>query len=204
MNPLIVGGIMGEPYYFGYFTANRYHGFTSQHSPKTYLCTLKTRRGFRWRSSSYVFVSLIGEKFFGYAEMEVDGCSVLLAEPEKAVLDSLDKPEYCGGFPQVMSVLFRALNAGVDWYKLVGYAERLGSNSVVQRLGYISESLLDKGLIDVKEDFVQSILGLLPETVSYTHLGTVSVHGRGGHVNRRWKVIENVDKELQYSEIDVK
>lgn len=204
MNSLIVGGVVDEPYYFGYLTANRYHGFTSQYSPKAYLCTLKPRRGFMWGNSSYVFVSLIREKFFGYMEAYVDGCKVSVAEPEKAVLDSLDKSEYCGGVAQVLSILYKALSVGIDRYKLASYAGKMGSNSVIQRLGYMSETLSDKGLIDVDESFLQSIYQLMPENVSNTHLGPVSVHGNRGPVNRRWRVVENVDEETRYSEIEVK
>ncbi len=204
MNSLVVGSVLTTPYYYGYQTANNYHGFTSQFSPKTYICTVKPRRNFRWRSTSYKFVTLVDDKFFGFAMAEADGCKIYVAEPEKAVLDSLDKPTYCGGVSQVIYVVSNALSSDVDRDKLLLYADRMGSNSVLQRLGYIVELLSERGLINVGEDFLDSVMGLIPEGASYSYLGPVGAHGRKGPVEGRWKMIMNVDETTALSELEVK
>lgn len=204
MNSLVVGSVLTTPYYYGYQTANNYHGFTSQFSPKTYVCTVKPRRAFRWRNTSYKFVTLIDDKFFGFTEAEADGCKIYLAEPEKAVLDSLDKPSYCGGVSQVVYVVFNALSSGVDREKLFSYAGRMGSNTVLQRLGYVVELLSERGLIDPGEEFLDSIMGLIPEGFSYTYLGPVGTHGRKGPAEGEWKIIMNVDEATALSELEVK
>ncbi|TEU09597.1 hypothetical protein E3J20_06015, partial [Candidatus Bathyarchaeota archaeon] len=132
MNSLVVGSVLTTPYYYGYQTANNYHGFTPQFSPKTYICTVKPRRSFRWRNTSYKFVTLVDDKFFGFTKAEADGCKIYVAGPEKAVLDSLDKPNYCGGVSRVIYVVSNALSSDVDRDKLLLYADRMGSNSVLQ------------------------------------------------------------------------
>jgi len=204
MNSLVVGSVLTAPYYYGYQTANNIHGFTSQFSPKTYICTVKPRRSFRWRNTSYKFVTLVDDKFFGFTKAEMDGCKIYVAEPEKAVLDSLDKPDYCGGVSQAVYVVSNALSSGVDGDKLLSYAGRMGSNSVLQRLGYVVELLSGRGLIKVGEDFLGSITGLIPEGASYTYLGPVGTHGRKGPVEGRWKIIMNVDEATALSELEVK
>jgi predicted transcriptional regulator of viral defense system len=204
MNSLVVGSVLTTQYYYGYQTANNYHGFTSQFSPKTYICTVKPRRSFRWRNTSYKFVTLVDDKFFGFTEVEADGCKIYVAEPEKAVLDSLDKPDYCGGVPQVVYVVSKALGSGVDRDKLLLYADRMGSNSVLQRLGYIVELLSERGLIKADEDLLNSITDLIPEGASYTYLGPVGTHGREGPVEGGWKIIMNVDEATALSELEVK
>ncbi len=204
MNSLVVGSVLTTPYYYGYQTANNYHGFTPQFSPKTYICTVKPRRSFRWRNTSYKFVTLVDDKFFGFTKAEADGCKIYVAGPEKAVLDSLDKPNYCGGVSRVIYVVSNALSSDVDRDKLLLYADRMGSNSVLQRLGYVVELLSERGWINVGEDFLDSIMGLIPEGASYSYLGPVGTHGRKGPVEGRWKIIMNVDETTALSELEVK
>jgi len=201
MNSLVVGSVLATPYYYGYQTANNYHGFTSQFSPKIYVCTVKPRRTYRWRGLSYRFVTLIDDKFFGFTEAEADGCEIYVAEPEKAVLDSLDKPGYCGGVSQVVNVVFNALSSGVDREKLLSYAGRMGSNAVLQRLGYVVELLSEQGLLDPGEGFLDSIMDLIPEGFSYTFLGPVGANGRKGPAGSEWKIIMNVDEATALSEL---
>jgi len=204
MNSLLVGSILTTPYYYGYQTANNYHKLTSQFSPKTYICSLKPKRSFKWRNTSYKFVTLVDAKFFGFKEVETDGCKIFVAEPEKAVLDSLDKPDYCGGVSQVVYVVFNALSSSIDKNKLLSYANRMGSHTVLQRLGYIVELLSKRDLIKVGKEFLDSIKRFLPEDASYTYLGPTRVHGREGLVKGKWKIIMNVDETTALSELEVK
>lgn len=204
MNSLVVGSVLVAPYYFGYQTANNYYGFTSQFSPKTYVCTVKPRRSFRWRNTSYKFVTLVDEKFFGFTKVKADGCEVNMAEPEKTVLDSLDKPDYCGGMPQVSYAVSSAFSSDLELDKLLSYAGRMGSNSVLQRLGYLVELLSERGYIPVREDFLETVAGVIPEGASYTYLGPVGIHGRKGPVEGKWKIIMNVDETTVLSELEVK
>ena len=204
MNSLVVGSVLAAPYYYGYQTANNHYGFTSQFSPKAYICTVKTRRSFRWRNTSYKFVTLIDEKFFGFTKIEADGCEVNIAEPEKTVLDSLDKPDYCGGIPQVSYVLYNAFSSSLDLDKLLSYALRMGSKAVFHRLGYLVDLLSERGYVKVGKDFLDAVSELIPEGASHTYLGPVGTHGRKGSVEGRWKIIMNVDETTVLSELEVK
>jgi len=204
MNSLVVGSVLAAPYYYGYQTANNYYGFTSQFSPKAYICTVKPRRRFRWRNTSYKFVTLIDEKFFGFTKIKADGCEVYMAEPEKTVLDSLDKPDYCGGIPLVSYALSNAFSSDIDLDKLLSYSARIGSNAVLHRLGYLVELLSERGYVKVRNDFLDALAEIIPEGNSYTYLGPVGTHGRKGSVEGRWKMIMNIDETTVLSELEVK
>ncbi len=203
MNSLVVGSVLVEPYYFGYQTANRFHGFTTQFSPVTYICTTKTRRTHKWRSIRYKFVNLVQKKFFGYEKHLSDGCEIFIASPEKAVLDSIDKPDYCGGLSQVVAVVLNAFQRGLDKEKLLSYAIRFDSNTLIQRLGYLVAFLVENNCLD-DGAFVESIERLLPENVSSTFLGSVKANDRSGSIDNRWSVIENVSIENLLDEIKVR
>ncbi len=204
MNSLAVGSVLVEPYYYGYQTANRFHGYTSQFSPITYICTTKTKRSFRWKNTVYRFVKLVEEKFFGYERRILDGCEIFVAEPEKAVLDSLDKPEYCGGAAQVAEVVSTAYRKGLDNGRLLDYVARFGSQTVIQRLGYMTDFLDCRGYVEINDDLLEAIEDLVPDNVSNTFLGPVGKHGRSGSVNSRWHIVENFEVENLLDEVEVK
>ncbi len=204
INPLVVGGAMEGMYYFGYFTANTLHGFTPQHSPRVYVCSPKPHRPFTWRGNEYVFVSLVEKKFFGYENREVDECQVHVAEAEKAVLDSIDKPEYCGGLSQVLAILINSLRGELDLEKLVKYAEKMSTNSVVQRLGYLTEALKGRGLLDIDECFTNRVHALVPKNAAYSYLGSLSEYGSVGSFDRRWRIVDNVPEGRLFGEVEVR
>ncbi len=204
MNSLVVGSILVEPYYFGYQTANRFHGFTTQFSPVTYICTTKVKRMHKWKSIRYKFVNLVQDKFFGYEKHISDGCEVFIANPEKAVLDSIDKPDYCGGMSQVVAVILNAFKRDLDNDRLLNYANKFGSNTVIQRLGYLVESLSENNYLDINGHFVESIERLLPDKISNTFLGPVEPNNRGGSIDNKWHIIENVPIENLLDEIKVR
>jgi len=204
MNSLVVGSVLVDSYYFGYQTANRFHGFTTQFSPVTYICTTRSRRTHKWRSIRYKFVNLVQKKFFGYEKYLSDGCEIFIACPEKAVLDSIDKPDYCGGLSQVVAVVLNAFERGLDKEKLLDYAIRFDSNTLIQRLGYLVEILYENNYLDINDSFLESIEGLLLDDISNTFLGPVKPNDRSGSIDSRWSIIENVSIENLLDEIRVR
>ncbi len=105
MNPLLAGSMLVEPYYFSYATANHFYGFSPQVPATVYVATTKTKRPTEIRGVEYRFVSLKPSKFFGYQKARVYTAEVMMAEPEKAVVDSLDKMGYAGGIAEVARVI---------------------------------------------------------------------------------------------------
>ncbi|MBD3171229.1 DUF91 domain-containing protein [Candidatus Bathyarchaeota archaeon] len=204
MNSLVVGSVLVDPYYFGYQTANRFHGFTTQFSPVTYICTTKTRRTHKWKSTRYKFVNLVQKKFFGFEKHLSDGCNIFIASPEKAVLDSIDKPDYSGGLSQVVAVVLNAFKRGLDKEKLLNYAIMFDSNTLIQRLGYILDILYENRYLDMNGNFVESIERLLPENTSNTFLGSVKSNEGRGSIDNKWNIIENVSIEKLLDEIVVR
>ncbi len=100
-------------------------------------------------------------KFFGYRIERAFDAEVFVAEAEKAMVDSFDKPRYAGGVEQLARITWRGL-ARVDKAKLVDYALRMGSQSLVQRLGFIIDYLAKEGLIQplpagLKSELLKSV-----------------------------------------------
>lgn len=68
---------------------------------------------------------------------------VNISDKEKTIVDALDRPRCCGGMPEVAKCLWNARRV-ISWDKLVEYALRMGNNTILRRLGYLSE------LLDIK------------------------------------------------------
>lgn len=86
-------------------TANHFYGLSTQVPATVYVATTKTKRPTEIRGVEYRFVTLKPSRFFGYQKARVYTAEVMIAEPEKAVVDSLDKMSYAGGIAEVARVV---------------------------------------------------------------------------------------------------
>src|SRR5690606_6083185 len=87
--------------------------------------------------TSYQFVTVTERKFFGHKREFVEHQSYQITDPEKTLLDCLDRPDLGGGIPEVMKA-FRE-PARIRWEVLDDYIVRMGSGAVVKRLGFLVE-----------------------------------------------------------------
>ena len=196
MNPLLAGSALVEPYYFSYARANHFYGFSPQVPTTVYLATTKIKRPTEIRGVEYRFVSLEPSKFFGYHKTKVYTAEVMMAEPEKSAVDSLDKMSYAGGIAEVARVV-QVARQRVDLHKLADYALRMGSHALVQRLGYLLEALGDPLLPEVADRLLVGV------GRSKTYLGPTSRWGTGGKYNARWQVVVNVPTQQLLGEIRI-
>jgi predicted transcriptional regulator of viral defense system len=199
-NALVVGAALVEPYYFSYYTANSHYGFTTQMPFTVFIATTKKKPTVEWQSVTFKFVTLSKRKFFGYRIERAFGAEVCMAEPEKAIVDSFDKPRYAGGAEQLARIIWRGL-ARVDKAKLVDYAVRMGSQSLVQRLGFITDYLSKDGLVqplpaDLRSNLLKSVGG--------APIYLDSTRAKKGSFSKDWRVINNVPRDQLLSEIEVR
>lgn len=131
-----IGAKLNWPSYLSFWSALNYHGFSDQ-APKTlFFASTKRKRP----AKGYRYVVLSRKRFFGY----FSAGEVVVAEPEKAIIDSLLFPRYAGGLKEI----FFSLKAGIgemDSGKLAGYALRVDSRAVARRLGFLLEECNFKG-----------------------------------------------------------
>jgi len=196
MNPLLAGSVLVEPYYYSYATANHFYGFSPQVPATVYIATTKTKPPAEIRGVEYRFVSLEPARFFGFRKAKVYTAEVIMAEPEKAVVDSLDKMSYAGGIVEVARVVHSA-RSRVDLEKLTEYALRMGTHALVQRLGYLLETLGDALPPELEDRLLASI------DRSKTYLGPVRQWGTGGEYNSKWQVVVNVPEAQLMGEIRI-
>jgi len=199
-NSFIIGAALIKPYYFSYYTSNSHYGFTTQMPFTLFMATTKKKPDFEWSSSAFKFVTLSKRKFFGYRQEKVFDAEVNMAEPEKSLVDSFDKPKYAGGIEQLARIIWRGLSR-VNKEKLVKYAVRMNSHVLIQRLGFIIDFL-------AKEELMKPLPDNLKDRM-LRHVGKTAIYldsrrPKTGEFFKEWRIINNVPSAQLLSEIEIK
>jgi len=178
-NPILsVSSAIYHPSYVSLLAAFEHYGTTSQ-SPRI-IDVINPMRScqipINIENGRYLvrFIKVAPPLMYGYTKTYLGGTSALIAEKEKAVVDSL---LFSGYVP--LDEVVACIKTGIDYKKAVDYAVRTKRQTVIKRLGY----LLSKEGIDCSPDD----FGKLSKT--YVPLDT-KFPRRGKH-DRKWHVIIN-------------
>jgi len=118
------------PAYISFWSALNYYGFSDQNPKKIYIATTK----FKKNTINFHFVTISKKRFFGYKQAG----ELVIAEKEKAIIDSLLFPRYSGGIKEIEKAI-EASKTEININKLIDYSLKIGSKVVVRRLGYLLE-----------------------------------------------------------------
>ena len=179
LHEFVIASLLVDPCCIAYWSALNFHGLTEQ-MPRTVFVETTSRRK---RQNVDIFgvdynvVRVKKEKFFGIEQHWIEGVSINITEPEKTIVDCLDRPQLCGG---VMEVAKALKEGGFNRKKLIDYSKRLNNSGVMRRLGYLSDHL------DLEIDIPRT------DTRSYLHLDPSMPHR--GPKNARWRLIVNIDE----------
>jgi len=198
-NPLFIGSALVEPYYFSFATAAFYHGLSTQASATVYIATsVRTgRRLYQVRGKEYRLVFQPPHKFFGTVEIDAYGSRVSMAEPEKTIVDALDRPEYAGDIPEIAGMLQRG-RGRLNWEILADYTLRFESQALIQRLGHLLD-LLRLPVPAPARDRLSAGVGK-----STPYLGRPGQWGTGGEYDPIWRIVNNVPRQELLAEIEVR
>jgi len=198
-NPLFIGSVLVSPYYFSFATAAYFHGLSTQAALTVYIATTQDKpRQMLVRNKEYRLVRQPLHKFFGWTEISAYGSQVNMAQPEKTILDCLDRPGFSGDIPEIAAMLAHG-SSKLDWGKLADYAACFKSQVVVQRLGY----LLD--VLDIPiEGVIQEKLFVALGSKSKCYLGQPGRWGIGGNYHPVWRVVDNIPSQELFAEIEAR
>ncbi len=180
----IIASYLIEPYYIGFRSVLNYYGYTEQISRTVFIASTsrKSKSSLEISGVTYRFVYMSERKFFGANQISINGNQVNISEPEKTIVDCLDRLWYCGGISEVAKALWYGRDE-LAFTKMAEYSRRNGNQAASQRLGY---------LIDMLGFRAEKAVEILLQSVStrYTPLDTLSK--QKGKYMERWKVIVNV------------
>ena len=181
LHEFVIASMLVSPYAIAYWSALNHYGLTEQIPTTVFIQTTsrKKRQKLNIFGVDYQIVRIAEKKFFGLKKEWIEESQVYITDREKTIVDSLDKPQYCGGIIEVA----KALKSGkYDTEKLSEYAKRIGNSGVRRRLGYLAEILG----INIK----------LPDVKTRNYLYFDPTMPKKGRKNAKWRLIINLDEKM--------
>lgn len=198
-DPLRIGSRLVQPYYFGYATAAELWGFLLQPG-RVYFLVTPTRTSVRVaHTAQFRVVRVSAPRFFGITQMERRGQTLHVSDPERTVLDCIDRPGLSGGVAGSVQILARAKRQ-LSWKRLGSYLEKWGNRSLARRVGFLAEVV--RPSTPVPPSWVNHFLPGPEEP--WSPLGPPQVYGRRGEHDPRWHLIRNVPDQVLFAEADAR
>lgn len=166
-----------KPSYISFWTALSFYGFTEQQINTVQVVTPKQVRDISIDSFRVEVTTFQPYRFYGYTKVD----RFAIAEPEKALVDSLAYPDKCGGWNECAKCLKNAWEH-IDKRRFTDYLIQFNNKSVVSRVGYLIEHMgLEKtqNMERLRRYTSKSFVPLNPKKK------------RKGDYNKRWKIIVN-------------
>src|SRR4030042_1467274 len=111
-DPILVAKHLAEPYFFSYHTALQLHGLAQQAARQYYLSTTKVTGRVNYHGSEIRAVVVKKARFFGYEKEAYGKEEVVVSDLEKTILDVLNRPEYAGGYEEILRCFMDLENVG--------------------------------------------------------------------------------------------
>ncbi len=163
-DPFLIATFIVRPSYISSISALSFYGDISQLPNEIFCFTNKSPKTFHFIQTIRFFHTKF---FFGFKEVEYKGFKILIADREKAIIDSIGK---------VPIYVFEESLEKINLEKMLDYVKRIGKRSLAKRIGYLLEKFgynvyFDlKGFIDKKFVFLDPIV-------------------KGKKKNKKWMVI---------------
>jgi len=180
-----------EPAAISYWSALQYHGLTDQvpriihilttaNAPRIRNKTKSTTSCYEVEGITYQFTKVRPDRFFGIQKVWIGEARVSITDPERTLIDGIQKPQNCGDLSEVINA-FKMLGTKLDLKKIIDYALKLDT-ATVKRLGWILSELHfpDTDLKKLKEIAIKGYRKLDPTRPA------------SGPYNKVWKIQENI------------
>ncbi len=176
------------PAAISHWSALHHHGLTEQIPRKVFVLTTteasvpgtRTRDNYQIGDTTYQFIQIKPERFFGIEKVWVSDTRVSITDLERTLIDGLTLPQYCGDFAEVLHA-FEVSRERFNLERIMDYALKMDA-ATAKRLGWVLERL------GIKRDRLE-------------HLAQVPIKGyrtldssglRSGPYNRYWMIQENL------------
>ncbi|PIO03890.1 hypothetical protein COT48_03265 [Candidatus Woesearchaeota archaeon CG08_land_8_20_14_0_20_47_9] len=134
-DPFEISSNLVFPSYISFITTYFIYGFTTQIPVVIHIVCSRPKMTICLENIEINFITFKKENIFGYKREHFRNKYIFIAEPEKAVVDSLYLPKYCP-----ISETYEALKSkGISQERIIEYALRMNSIVTLKRLGYLME-----------------------------------------------------------------
>ena len=123
----------------------------------------------------------MGEKATGTTHYK----DVYISTIEKTFFDCFYKPQYAGGYQEIIKALSNTPK--IHWDQFLTYFERFASNALFQRSGYILDLLIEQNMIHPPNYVLKTFKNHIGNT---TRL--LPSKGSKGRYVKEWKLVDNL------------
>ncbi len=120
--------------------------------------------------------------------------NVYTSNIEKTFFDCFYKPQYAGGYKEIINALSN--QPQIKWDQLYYYFEKYASDALFQRTGYILDLLTEKKIIKTPE----KILKKFKKHIKNTTRLLPTKKSKGKYI-KKWKLLDNIGEEILTSEV---
>ena len=190
--PIIKDPFKIAPYlnkgYIGFSSALRLYDLISYEPFTIFIVTPKKSKEIEIENYLYKIVSM-GKKATGVTYHK----DVYISNIEKTFFDCFYKPQYAGGYREIIKALTN--NYDIKWDRLLKYFETFASDALFQRSGYILNLLIEKNSINPPKYFIKEFKAHIGNTTKL-----VPAKKSKGRYIKQWKLIDNIGKKTLLSE----
>jgi predicted transcriptional regulator of viral defense system len=179
-----------SPAAISHYSAMNFHELTEQIPYVVYVLTTKTWSPRHKDGSAhgryqigdvfYQFVKVQPDRYFGIESVWFGDAKVSITNLERTFIDALMRPQYCGGFAEVMNALEENIGK-INIALIVDYALKM-DGATTKRVGWLLEKF---GISSPLLDCLLSV-----QIAGYSPLDPTAA--RSGHCNNRWHIQENL------------
>jgi predicted transcriptional regulator of viral defense system len=137
-NPLAIASAVVKQSYIAWWSAAAFHGFTTQMPATVTVAVLRQMAARTIEGADIKFVKVEPRKFFGFKAYAVYGRNAVTSEPEKTLVDCIDRPDLAGGPTELVRIVHTAMPQ-IEIAKLIDAAFTMKSTSLLQRLGFLTD-----------------------------------------------------------------
>ncbi len=176
---LIVSSKIIWPSYLSCWTALNYHNLTEQLSKDIFVITTRTRKRsiLNFENSRIILIKVKPKYFFGFKKESYNNFTIFIAEPEKALIDSVLFKKI--SFSEIYSII-KERKSEIDMEKFVYYLLKIKNKTLIKRFGFLLDSIGIDFFIKFKK------------YLNYKYVVLDTFMPSKGKKNKKWRIIENV------------
>mgnify|MGYP000692790492 CR=1 FL=1 len=158
-----------------------------------YITTTKRINSFENEHYFIKIVNVLEQNFFGYIELKYGNENIYVSDIERTVIDILNRPEYAGGFQEVIMSILEIPE--LDFQKLYDYLKKFNKKILYHRVGYLFSSPLFHEIFDVPENFLQKVKQKI-HSVNY-----FTISNKSGIFRKDWNLIVPLEIDTLVTEV---
>lgn len=180
----VIGSFISGNGAIAYWSALNYHGLTEQFPNVVFIQTSRAKKDKSISGTAYKFVKVKTEKLVGINHEGYGARKYYITNLEKTIVDCFDRPEYSGGYAELIRAFNEARLAGD---KLISYCKSVNNIAATKRMGFLAEILKKKEL----DSFIRSAR----EMVNARYNSFDPSGSDKGEFVREWRLRLNITRE---------